>query len=71
VDYFYFAAEHTSRGALWPGFAPARIGGFRWPESAWPTVSTLESSYSSTCYQFVSLVKPSRVHISSRCLDQP
>ena len=25
VDYFYSAAEHRSRGALWPRFAPARI----------------------------------------------
>jgi len=25
VDYFYSAAEHRSRGALWPSFAPARI----------------------------------------------
>ena len=26
VDYFYSAAEHRSRGALCPSFAPARIG---------------------------------------------
>jgi predicted nucleic acid-binding protein len=25
VDYFYSAAEHRSRGALWPSFALARI----------------------------------------------
>ena len=25
VDYFYSAAEHRLRGALWPSFAPARI----------------------------------------------
>jgi len=25
VDYFYSAAEHRSRGALWPSFAPALI----------------------------------------------
>ena len=27
VAYFYSAAEHRSRGALWPSFAPARIFG--------------------------------------------
>jgi hypothetical protein len=27
VDYFYSAAEHRLRGALWPSFAPARIIG--------------------------------------------
>ena len=26
MDYFYSAAEHRSRGALWPSFAPALIG---------------------------------------------
>jgi hypothetical protein len=26
VDYFYSAAAHRLRGALWPSFAPARIG---------------------------------------------
>jgi len=26
VAYFYSAAEHRSRGALWPSFAPALIG---------------------------------------------
>jgi len=25
ADYFYSAATHRSRGALWPIFAPARI----------------------------------------------
>ena len=29
VDYFYSAAEHRSRGALWSSFAPARILGLR------------------------------------------
>ena len=28
VAYFYSAAERRSRGALWPSFAPALIGGF-------------------------------------------
>jgi hypothetical protein len=27
VDYFYSAAVHRLRGALWPSFAPARIAG--------------------------------------------
>ena len=27
VAYFYSAAEHRSRGALWPSFAPALISG--------------------------------------------
>ena len=26
MDYFYSAAAHRLRGALWPSFAPARIG---------------------------------------------